>query len=258
VVPVAGRGKRLWPLTMTRPKALVEVNGKYLLDYVIEEGLEAGFSRVVIVVGPEQQAKVSKAVDKWRKTIPEAEFFIVEQDKPMGTGDALWRTLDVVGGEPCVMRYPDDLLVGSPSALKLLKEVYEKEDKPALLVQEVSWEKAATCGVVESAKELYLGVYSFSGIQEQIKNKSAMTGTFRKPVSNLAVMGAYVFTSDVFDYLAKERGSVGAEDDSLPINAVFPALMEKHGFLAVKFPGKRFDCGNLEGLTEAQKYLKKQ
>ena len=257
VVPVAGRGKRLWPLTLTKPKSLVEVGGKSLFDYTIQEGIDAGYTRAIVVVGPDQEKAFGRAVDLWKTRVPSCEFELVVQDKPMGTGDALWRAADLAKKEAVAMRYPDDLLVGEPSALKLLKETYEKEGKPTLLVQEVSWEKAASCGVVESAKEISPGVYSFSGIQEQIRNKAEGIED-RKPVSNLAVMGAYVFPPDVFDYLAKERKVIDGKDDCLPINIVFPPLMEKYGFLAVKFSGKRFDCGNLQGLKDAGDYIKSQ
>ncbi|MBS3903278.1 MAG: NTP transferase domain-containing protein [Anaplasmataceae bacterium] len=255
VIPVAGRGKRLLPLTLTKPKALVKVAGKTLLDYVIEEGVQAGFKRVVVVADSTQLLVFNEVTGAYKEKFPQVEFFVVEQEKPLGTGDALWRARDLVQGGAVAMRYPDDLLLGEPGALTFLTDTYGRLKKSLLLAQEVTWERARMCGVLESAKEVSPGVYSFSGIQEQIKNKSENGMIARDPSSNLAIIGGYVFSNDVFYMLEEYRSSINEEDDSLPINVVFSDFLKVEEILAIKFAGKRFDCGNLEGLSEANDFL---
>lgn len=256
VLPVAGFGKRLMPLTQKTPKNLLQVNGKPLVEYAFEEAVEAGLKEVILIVNPLHKGHFVSYLKKTKSKFPSLKFHIRVQEIPAGNGHALISSADILKDEPFAVRFCDDVLVSESPILGSLLKVFEKKQVPTILLERIPKNQVSRFGVVAVKKR-----ETISGVSGNVYE---VTGVIEKPAvknapSNLIVVGGYVLTPMVLKTLIKVAEALpNAAADSIPINVglqiEFIIGKKIYGW---EFVGKRLDCGTLEKFQKAQLLLKK-
>ncbi|MEM6640142.1 MAG: UTP--glucose-1-phosphate uridylyltransferase GalU [Pseudomonadota bacterium] len=258
VFPVAGRGTRFLPATKANPKEMLPVVDKPLIQYAVEEALEAGARTLVFVTGrakraiedhfdrdvqleQELEAAGKEALrDTIRDIVPsDAHCVYIRQGEPLGLGHAVLCAEPVVGRRPFFVHLADDLIAATPGCLKQMQTVYEREQGSVIAVQEVPPEHTDRYGIV--AVE---GMTDQLGEVRDIIEKPATTAA----PSNLAVVGRYALRPEIFDRLRETGRGAGGE---IQLTDGIAQLLNKDMVYAYQFDGQRFDCGDKVGYLEA-------
>jgi len=262
--PAAGYGTRFLPATKATPKEMLPVLTKPLIQYGVEEAIEAGIHTIAIVTGRgkraiedhfdrsyelEHQIKgTSKEalMTEVRSIISNCTFSYTRQVEMKGLGHAILTGETLIGDEPFAVVLADDLCTNeNDSVLKQMIEVYENYQCSIVAIEEVPMEDTNKYGVI--AGNLVDGTadtYRVTDMVEKPDPKDAPT--------NMAIIGRYILTPDIFDILRKTRPGKGGEIQ------ITDALLEqaKQGrVIAYKFKGKRFDCGSVDGFVDATNYF---
>ncbi len=261
VLPIAGLGKRLMPLTKRTPKNLVCVNGKPLIEYVLEEAVAAGIKKVVLIVNPKHLADFNRYVKSAKHRFSSLAFTVRIQPTPGGNGHAIAQAHDIIKNEPFAVRFCDDILFTedeTPGALMSLINAFSRMKgsmKSMVLLERVPKEMVSRFGVVgieRSSKASVDGgkVYRVTKIVEKPAVKDAP--------SNLTIVGGYVFTPDVVRNLKMVSDTLPVvADDALPVAvAIQMQIAMKGNVYGWEFPGMRLDCGTLEKLQQSEEFLK--
>ena len=257
VFPAAGLGTRFLPATKASPKEMLPLVDKPLIQYVVEEAVASGIESVIIVTGRgkasiEDHFDVSFELEKLlqergkheelkaMRTISEmARVSYVRQQEALGLGHAVLQARDAVGNEPFAVMLSDDIIDAETPALRQLLDVYEKYDAPVVAVFEVEGEAISRFGVIDGA-EVEPGVYKIKDMVEKPPQNEAP--------SNLAIIGRYILTPDIFDEIEKTTpGAIG----EIQITDAMRSLLKKRPFYAVRFQGKRYDAGDKLGFLMA-------
>ena len=262
--PAAGYGTRFLPATKATPKEMLPILTKPLIQYGVEEAVESGIHTIAIVTGRgkraiedhfdrsyelEEQIKgTSKAhlLNDLRALISKCTFSYTRQREMKGLGHAILTGETLIGNEPFAVILADDLCTnGDVSVLKQMIEVYHKYQCSVVAIEEVPMEDTNKYGVI--AGNLVDGTddtYRVTDMVEKPDPKDAPT--------NMAIIGRYILTPDIFDILHETKAGKGGEIQ------ITDALLEqaKQGkVIAFKFKGKRFDCGSVDGFVEATNYF---
>ncbi len=230
---------------------------KPLIQYGVEEAVASGIESVIIVTGRgkaaiEDHFDISFELEKlleergkaaelkaMREISEMARVSYVRQSEALGLGHAVLQARDLVGNEPFAVMLSDDIIDSQTPALKQLLDVYEKYDAPVVAVFEVAGEAISRFGVVD-AEEVETGVYR---IKDMVEKPPAAEAP-----SNLAIIGRYVLTPDIFAELENTRpGAIG----EIQITDAMRALLKKRPFYAVRFEGTRYDAGDKLGFLIA-------
>jgi UTP--glucose-1-phosphate uridylyltransferase len=257
VFPAAGLGTRFLPATKASPKEMLPLVDKPLIQYVVEEAVASGIESVIIVTGRgkasiEDHFDVSFELEKLlqergkheelkaMRTISEmARVSYVRQQEALGLGHAVLQARDLVGEEPFAVMLSDDIIDAETPALRQLLDVYEKYEAPVLAVFEVEGEAISRFGVIDG-DEVEPGIYKIKDMVEKPPQNEAP--------SNLAIIGRYILTPDIFDEIEKTTpGAVG----EIQITDAMRSLLKKRPFYAVRFQGKRYDAGDKLGFLMA-------
>ena len=263
--PVAGYGTRFLPATKSMPKEMLPVVNKPLVQYGVEEAIEAGLLNIGFVTGrgkraiadhfdvsyelEHQIAGTSKEVylDCIRNVLDNATFSFVRQREMKGLGHAVLTGKTVMGQDPFGMILADDLCFNpdGEGVMAQMVKLYKQFRCSIIAVQEVDGDEIEKYGVIKG-KQIKEGLYQVEDMVEKPKVDEAP--------SNLAIIGRYVLTPDIHDIIettpAGKNGEVQITD----------ALLQqaKDGcVLAYKFQGKRFDCGSVDGFVDATNYVYK-
>ena len=259
VFPVAGLGTRFLPATKTVPKEMLPVVDKPLIQYAVDEAIEAGIDTLVFVTNRykhavadyfdkayELEQKLEKAgkselLAMIRDVLPRhVRCVFVTQAEALGLGHAVLCAKPVIGDEPFAVLLPDDLIWSTGrGALGQMVDLAEKENASVISVQEVPREMTSSYGIVAAPN--FTGRF---GAIEQIIEKPKPEAA----PSNLAVVGRYVLSADIFPILEKTRSGAGGE---IQLTDAIAQLLKKDKVLAYQFEGRRFDCGTRIGLIEA-------
>ncbi len=258
VIPAAGMGTRMLPATKSMPKEMLPVVDKPVIQYVVEEAVASGCDEILIVTGRGKRAledhfdhsfelehhlreKGKLDVLKQMEDICElADIHYVRQKEPLGLGHAVLCGKQFIGDEPFAVLLGDDIVYGGVPATKQLIDVYEETGSSAVAALRVPGADISRYGVFDIEEELRPGVHKARGLVEK--------PAFADAPSDLAVMGRYVLTPKVFEYLARSGRGAGGEiqlTDSLSQLAASDALY------ATTFGGVRLDAGDTMGLIEA-------
>ena len=262
--PAAGYGTRFLPATKAIPKEMLPVLTKPLMQYGVEEAVEAGIYTMAVVTGRgkraiedhfdrsyelEHQIKGSskeELMHEIRSIISKCTFSYTRQLEMKGLGHAILTGETLIGHEPFAVLLADDLCTnGHDGVLKQMVEVYNKYHCSIVAIEEVPMDQTNKYGVI--AGELIDGredIYRVTDMVEKPDPKDAPT--------NMAIIGRYILTPDIFDILATTKPGKGGEIQ------ITDALLEqaKQGkVIAYKFKGKRFDCGSVDGFVEATNYF---
>ena len=258
VFPAAGLGTRFLPATKAQPKEMMPLVDKPTIQYVVEEAVASGLSELIIVTGRGKRAiedhfdaafeleyylndrgKVDELAQI--KTISEmASVCYVRQKEPLGLGHAILCARSLVGDEPFAVFLGDDIIGNAPvPCMRQLLDVFEQYDGPVIAVERVPRERIHQYGVI-AAKPLEGNVYEIMDLVEKPKAEEAP--------SDLAIIGRYVLTPDVFDLLAvtapDRRGEIQLTD-------ALRRLRDRRPMYAVAFHGKRYDTGDKLGFLKA-------
>jgi UTP--glucose-1-phosphate uridylyltransferase len=257
VFPAAGLGTRFLPATKASPKEMLPLVDKPLIQYVVEEAVASGIESVIIVTGRGKSAiedhfDVSFELEAvLRERGKEAELGLVReitdmvrvsyvrQREALGLGHAILQARDLVGDEPFAVMLSDDIIDSKTPALRQLLDVYEKYDAPVLATMEVEGEAISRFGALDVV-EVEDGVYRIKDMVEK--------PPLAKAPSNLAIIGRYILTPDIFDEIANTTpGAIG----EIQITDAMRALLRKRDFYAVRFEGTRYDAGDKLGFLIA-------
>jgi len=258
ILPVAGLGKRLRPLTLRKPKALVRINGGPLLEYMLKDAATSGIEEVVIVASPQHKTHFASYIQKHGKDFPGIrKIHLRIQKKPMGDGHAVLQALDIFGNEPVAVRFSDDLIINGGPTIGSLMAFYEKYAAPVMLLERVPKKLVFRYGVVEIQETIAHGKDVPKGKLHALKSFVEKPAVKDAP-SNLTFVGAYILTPVLLNKLKKHGASLASEEnDALRIADVFrSSLARGEKIFGWEFTGQRLDCGTLEGFYEAEKILK--
>jgi UTP--glucose-1-phosphate uridylyltransferase len=259
VFPVAGMGTRFLPATKASPKEMLPVVDKPLIQYAVEEAVEAGMDQMIFITGRSKRA-IADHFDKAyeleheleakgkeellrivRSIVPDnVSCIYLRQAEALGLGHAVLCALPVVGNEPFAVILADDLIDGGKQGcLSQMTQVYEYQGRSVLGVERVPQEDTNKYGVVKADK-LEDHVYKVDSIVEKPSPDKAP--------SNLAVVGRYILTPRIFDKLQSTQKGAGGE---IQLTDAIAALLQDEQVLAYEFQGKRYDCGSKIGYLEA-------
>jgi len=263
--PAAGYGTRFLPVTKAMPKEMLPILTKPLIQYGVEEAVEAGMDTMAIITGRgkraiedhfdisyelENQIKGSSKehlLTEIRSLITKCTFTYTRQVEMKGLGDAILKGGALIGREPFGVVLADDLCI-NPDGDGVLKQMIALNMKyrcSVVAIMEVPEDQVYKYGVIEG-KEMEEGVYRVTGMVEKPEPDEAP--------SNLAIIGRYILTPDIFDAIKQTKPGKNGE---IQITDALLALAEKGMVLAYKFKGERFDCGSVEGYVEATNHLYK-
>jgi UTP--glucose-1-phosphate uridylyltransferase len=258
VFPVAGFGSRFLPVTKASPKEMMPVVDKPLIQYAVEEAAAAGITEMIFVTGRHKRAiedHFDKAYEletelerkgkeallqQVRSVLPEGVRCIyIRQPEPLGLGHAVLCAQPVVGDHPFAVLLADDLMDSDPPAIARMGEIFEREGCSLLGVEEVPRDQTASYGIVT--------IDRLQGDQARIHSIVEKPKPADAP-SNLAVIGRYVLTPRIFDLLQEVTPGAGGE---IQLTDAISKLLKHERALAVRLPGRRFDCGSKLGYLEA-------
>lgn len=261
VLPVAGRGKRLQPLTNHAPKNLIKVGGRPLIEYVLKEAVLSGIREIILVVNPDHLSAFKRYLAERARVFTGLKFHIRFQETPGGNGHAIVKAYDLLRNEPFAVRFCDDVLVDKKPVLESLINIFENFHSPVLLLERVPKSLVSRFGVVgvkrvKSEKlKLKSGIdgklYRIMKIVEKPKAKEAP--------SNLTVVGGYILTSSTLKNLKSVADTLPVvADDALPVAVAFQIeLLLGKAVYGWEFRGQRLDCGTLEKLRKVESFISK-
>lgn len=260
--PVAGYGTRFLPATKSMPKEMLPIVNKPLVQYGVEEAIAAGMTTISLVTGRGKRAiadhfDISYELEHQiagtgkedylqsiRNVLDEGVFTMVRQREMKGLGHAILTGEPLIGNEAFGVVLSDDLCLNDgPGVLAQMVELYRQFRCSIVAVQEVPAEEAHKYGIIagEALKE---GLYRVDDMVEKPPPGEAP--------SNLAIIGRYILTPDIFDIL---RDTPPGKNGEVQITDALLAQAKTGCVMAYKFKGRRFDCGSVEGFVEATNYV---
>ena len=255
IFPVGGLGTRFLPATKAMPKEMLPVVDKPLIQYAVEEAAEAGVEEFIFVTGRNKTAiedhfdhsfeleetLAAKGKDEALHLVKDmlhnpGSVFYVRQQQPAGLGHAVWCARHLVGSEPVAVLLADDLILGA-SCVKEMVDAYKGGNMVA--VMDVPHEQTGSYGVVKPGADDGR-IVQVEGLVEKPDPSSAP--------SNIAVVGRYIITPEVFETLAAQERGAGGE---IQLTDALAKQIGKAPFSGVRFSGERFDCGSKLGFLQA-------
>jgi len=258
VIPAAGLGTRMLPLTKAQPKEMLPILDKPAIQYVVEEAVASGITDILIITGKGKRAvedHFSRNIEletflrergkadelkKVRDTDIDADIFFVQQKEPRGLGDALLFAEKHVGSEPFILMLGDDIIFDEVPAAKQLINIYWKYNRPVIGIEDVPDTEIQRYGIIKTPDELTEGLFDIEDIVEKPSVKDAP--------SNHAIIGRYLLTPEIFTYLRKTEEDAGGE---LQLTDALRIYNREHRMLGLRFRGTRVDTGNLKGWLSA-------
>ena len=258
VFPAAGLGTRFLPATKASPKEMLPLVDKPLIQYGVEEVVASGIESILIITGRDKAAiedhfDISfelehvlkergrqEAFEQVRAISEIANISYIRQKQALGLGHALYQAKDFVGDEPFAVILPDDVMDAETPALKQLIKVYEKYDAPVIATMRIEGEAISRFGVID-AIEVESNVFKIRDVVEKPK--------FEDAPSDMAVIGRYIFTPELFDAIEQTKPGAGGE---IQVADAIRILLEKNRpYYAVKLDGVRHDAGDKLGFLIA-------
>jgi UTP--glucose-1-phosphate uridylyltransferase len=256
VFPVAGLGTRFLPATKAMPKEMLTVVDKPLIQYAVEEALEAGIEQIIFVTGRGKAALEdhfdisyeleSTMVERGKSLEPIENIRMkpgspvyVRQQQPLGLGHAVWCAREIVGDEPFAVLLPDELMVGAPGFLKQMVAAYDRLGGNVIGALEVAPSETDKYGIITPGTQDGR-VTEVTGLVEKPKAGTAP--------SNLMIPGRYILQPEVMRILDNPVKGAGGE---IQLTDAMAQLIGKQPFHGYTFDGQRFDCGDKAGYIQA-------
>ncbi len=257
VFPAAGLGTRFLPATKASPKEMLPLVDKPLIQYSVEEAVASGCDSILIITGRDKSAienhfDISFELEEMLKEKGKTDLFeqvraisdiarisYTRQKQALGLGHAIYQAKDFVGDEPFAALLADDIVDAERPALRQMMDVYEKYDAPVIATMQVAGEAISRFGVID-ADEVEPGVFKIKDMVEK--------PMFADAPSDLAIIGRYIFTPDIFAAIEKTTPGSGGE---IQITDAMRILLKERPFYAVKLDGVRHDAGDKLGFLIA-------
>ena len=265
--PAAGYGTRFLPATKAVPKEMLPVLTKPLLQFGVEEAIDANIYNMAIVTGRGKRAiedhfdnafeleyQLSGSSQEYRlkdikMVIESATFSYVRQRQMLGLGHAVLTGETLIGNEPFAVILADDLCTNNDtSVIAQMKVLYEKYHCSIIAIEEVPINQTKKYGIV--AGELAEGTNDCYRVTDMIEKPDP-----KYAPTNLSIVGRYILTPDIFDILRRTKPDKNGE---IQITDALQAQAKKGKVIAYKFKGKRFDCGSVEGYVNATNFFAKK
>ncbi len=259
VFPAAGLGTRFLPATKAQPKEMLPVVDKPIIQYVIEEAVASGLTSIIIVTGRGKNAiedhfDVSSELERLLQERGKTELLeqvrsisslinvsYVRQGETLGLGHAVLMARDLVGDEPFAVMLGDDIIDSPVPCMKQMITVFERHGGPVIAVQQVPKAEISAYGVIDGTPEGESGrVYRIRDMVEKPRAEDAP--------SDLAIIGRYILTPDIFEALEKTPRDAGGE---IQLTNGLRCLMEHRALFGYRFEGVRHDAGNKLGFLKA-------
>ena len=258
VFPVAGHGSRFLPATKATPKEMLPVVDKPLIQYAVEEALEAGFTELIFITGKTKRAitdhfdqtleigvsnmtdKKKQLFDEMNNIIPKgASCIYIRQGEPLGLGHAILQAKPVLGDEPFAVVLADDLIDAKPGVLKQMVDRYDDSNTSLIAVEKI-----------KKADSIHYGMIEIDSFNKALAN---IIDIIEKPEpvdapSDFGVVGRYIFTNQILDYLAKTNVGRGNE---IQLTDAIKSMLATNNVSAYEFSGTRYDCGDKLGFVKA-------
>ncbi|MDY6959264.1 MAG: UTP--glucose-1-phosphate uridylyltransferase GalU [Halobacteriota archaeon] len=254
VIPAAGMGSRFLPATKSMPKEMLPVVDKPVIHYVVEEAISSGIDDIIIITGrgkraiedyfdasPELEQHLIKyekydLLNELRDISSLADIHYIRQKEPMGLGDAILKAEKHVGDDPFAVLLGDDIIRSDEPSLKELINLYDKYHTIILALEEVNHSDIKKYGII-SGKEVSKGVYDIHNIVEK--------PDVDKAPSNIAVIGRYILTPQIFDCIKKSKET--STSGELQIADAFEIFVRTNKIFGKILEGERYDCGDKFG-----------
>jgi len=270
IFPVAGIGSRFLPATKATPKEMLPIVDKPLIQYAVEEAISAGITELIFITNYNkrsiedhfdknieleknlEQAGKLEVLAKVREIIPpNVTFIYIRQTQPLGLGHAIWCAKSVIGNEPFAVLLADDLIITNtkPTCLQQMLTQYNHTKANIIAVEACDPELVFNYGIVELEQD-------FTKINN-INNFSKIINIIEKPKpkdapSNLAVIGRYILSANIFNYLDYAYKNFNEQvDREIQLTSAIFSLLSKEDIYALKFEGTRYDCGQKLGYLKA-------
>jgi len=257
VFPVAGLGTRFLPATKAIPKEMLPVVDRPLVQYAVDEAIEAGIEQIIFVTGRgksaiedhfdiafELEATMSargKDLSVLEPTrLGPGQCAYVRQQEPMGLGHAIWCARDIVGDEPFAVFLPDEFMHGAPGCMAQMVKAYNETGGNMISVLEVPKEDVSSYGVIAPGKRAKAPLTEVIGLVEKPAINDAP--------SNLIISGRYILQPEVMRVLETQEKGAGGE---IQLTDAMAQMIGDQPFHAVTFDGNRYDCGSVAGYVEA-------
>ena len=265
IIPLAGLGTRLLPLTSVFAKELLPINGKPGLEYIIEECIEAGIKEIVFIISDKKKMikdyfyndkfykkiikkkKDKRILQEYKKILRFKKMIkFVYQNQPLGTGDAVLKTKKYIKDKFFLMLLPDDLIVKKNCSRSMIA-LHKKYKCSVMASMNVKKKNVSRWGIYELSKRLDKNNYIIKDVIEKPSIKSAP--------SNKAVIGRYILPKKIFSKLLKLKPGKGGEIHIT--DAIQSLINENEKFVAHNFSGKYLDCGSMNGYIKSSLEISK-
>ena len=259
IIPLAGLGTRLLPLTSVFAKELLPINGKPGIEYILDECIDAGIKEIIFIISKKKEIikkyfyndkfykkvikkkKDPRIINEYKKLLKYKKMIkFVYQNKPLGTGDAVLKTKKLIKDKYFLMLLPDDLIVKNNCSRSIIK-IHNKYKSSVMASMEVKKSSVSRWGIFKLKK--YID-----------KRNSLIDDVIEKPTSqnapsNKAVIGRYILPIKIFSKLLNQKPGKGGEIHIT--DAIQKLIKEKEKFIAHDFSGKYLDCGTMDGYIKS-------
>lgn len=258
VFPVAGLGSRFLPATKAIPKEMLPIIDKPLIQYAVDEAIDAGFSELIFITGNTKRAiqdhfkfnpdlNISNLTEDKKNFLSEMHRVIpshvsckyIIQDEPLGLGHAILQAKEAIGEDPFAVVLADDLIDSKQGVLKQMLDHYNDENSSIISVQKIMKSESINYGIIEF-KEVNKDLMKIINIVEKPSPENAP--------SNYGVVGRYILSSKIFSMLDKVSAGVGNE---IQLTDAIKLLLKTNPIYSYKFSGTRHDCGTKIGFIKA-------
>ena len=265
IIPLAGLGTRLLPLTSVFAKELLPINGKPGIEYILDECIEAGIKDIIFIISKKKEIikdyfyndnfyksiikmkKDPRIVKEYKKILfYKKRIKFVYQNKPLGTGDAVLKTKKFIKDKYFLMLLPDDLIMKNNCSKELMK-IHKKYKCSVMASLKVKKNNVDRWGIYSISKNLDRNNFKISDVIEKPNSKNAP--------SNNAVIGRYILNKNIFKYLKNQKKGKGGEIHIT--DAIRQMIYNNNLFIGHKFYGKYLDCGTMSGYINSGNEISK-
>ncbi|SPP29348.1 UTP-glucose-1-phosphate uridylyltransferase [Brochothrix thermosphacta] len=256
IIPAAGLGTRFLPATKATAKEMLPIIDKPTIQYIVEEAVDSGIEEILIITG-----KGKRSIEDHFDNAPELEqnllsknkldmlamvqetskinIHFIRQKSPRGLGDAILQAKGFIGNEPFVVLLGDDIVKSKTPCVKQLIEQYNKTQSSIIGVQKVPIEDTNRYGIIDPESEIADKLYSVRGFVEK--------PSVEKAPSQLAILGRYLLTPEIFSLLETQEAGAG---DEIQLTDAIDRLNKTERVLAYEFEGRRYDVGDKFGFVD--------
>ncbi|TGB00123.1 UTP--glucose-1-phosphate uridylyltransferase GalU [Sporolactobacillus shoreae] len=256
IIPAAGLGTRFLPATKAMPKEMLPIVDKPTIQYIVEEAVRSGIEDIIIVTGKGKRAiedhfdnafeleeilkskKKYNLLDKVRQP-SKVDIYYIRQKEPKGLGHAVWCARKFIGNEPFAVLLGDDIIENDPPCLRQMMDQFEKVQSSIVAVKEIPEDQTNRYGIIDPASQTG-SLYDIRGFVEK--------PPAGKAPSNIAIIGRYILTPSIFDFLGQKEIGSGGE---IQLTDAISKINQKEKVYGYAYQGKRYDVGETLGFIES-------